>query len=194
MREWEGDASLSRIVGGHCRQLLLLKRGWHCPLLVVCHLRIEREREREKTEKGVVTVMPNQQVPKNNHGMFTCREGDDIEPTWQQGYGPSAYIHFASETSYYWSRSPTLNHLTCPNSYHAGLEGDDTRQGFLEPARSPTLGTMEPFDLSNSYVGWMQAWRDWTHNKDMGSGYPSSLPPNTHTHAGIQIILHTHVR
>ena len=45
MREWEGDASLSRIVGGHCRQLLLLKRGWHCPLLAVCHLRIERERE-----------------------------------------------------------------------------------------------------------------------------------------------------
>ena len=39
----------------------------------------------------------------------------------QQGYGPGAYIRLASETSYYWSRSPTLVTMEpFANSYHAG--------------------------------------------------------------------------
>lgn len=160
MREWEGDASLSRIGGCHCRQLLLLRQGWHCPLLVICHLRIKRERGGKRgKERGVVTVMPNQRVPTSTHGMFTCRKGDDTEPTWQQGYGPSAYIHLASETSYYWSRSPTL-----------------------------TLVTMEAF--ANSYhAGYRPGGRwYWTYNKDMGlyTGLDTPLPfslPHTHMQA-----------
>ena len=109
-------------------------------------------------------------------------------------------------------RSLTLNHLTCPNSYHAGYRA--WREMILNPqqgygpgaytrlasetsyywSRSPTLVTMEPF--TNSYhAGYSPGGRwYWTHNnKDMGlyTGLDTPLPfplPHTHMYDNIRMI------
>ena len=209
MREWEGDASLSRIVAGHCQQLLLLRQGWHCPLLVICHLRIERERERDREGGSDSDVKPtgpnkhpcyahmegddiepmtriwawclytscfiNKLLLESGHQPWTIwlvqiatmldtgLEGNDIEPTWRQGYGPGAYIRLASETSYYWSRSPTLVTMEpFANSYHAGY--------------SP-----------GGRWYWITT-RIWASIRVWIPLPPS--PYHTHTHADVQIIIH----
>ena len=93
----------------------------------------------------------------------TGLEGNDIEPTWRQGYGPGAYIRLASETSYYWSRSPTLVTMEpFANSYHAGY--------------SP-----------GGRWYWITT-RIWASIRVWIPLPPS--PYHTHTHADVQIIIH----